>query len=92
MRVRIFALDVHIDPGNAVAIALFDVVDEIELPRIFEESRVGLDVGERVTDAAVLILERAEVGGHLRLVEVVAALELQLGQQLLARILGIADD
>ena len=62
LRVRILALDLDVDLAHAVAVAFLDVVDQIELAGLFEEPRVGLDVGEHVADAAVLVGHHVTVG------------------------------
>ena len=76
-------LMLNVDLADAVAVALGDVVDQVELARLFEKPGIGLDVGEHVADAAVLVLKRPHVGGHAGLIEVLVVLEFQVGQQFL---------
>ena len=53
----------------APLLAFVDVVHQLELARLFQEDRLGLDVGEDVALAAVDFLEQVDVGVHLGLLE-----------------------
>ena len=90
--VRIFALDDHVDLAHGVAGAFLEVVDQVEGGVFFEEAGVGRDFGEDVAHAAVLVLQRHHVGGHLGLVEIFAVFELQIGEQLPAAVFLVSFD
>ena len=82
-RVRVVAADLDVDAPDAIAVPFLDFVDQVELARLLEEARLGLDVGEDVADLAVLVLHAGNVLGQLRLIEEVAARELEILGQLL---------
>ena len=90
--VRMFAADADVDLAHAVPLSLIDVVDEVELTGFLEEPRIGPDVGEDEPTAAVDIADHAEVGIHLRLVEGLAAGELEFPGDELALELAVADE
>ena len=50
-------------------LAFLDVVHQLELARLFQEDRLGLDVGKHVALAAVQLFEPGDVGVHLVLLE-----------------------
>jgi len=70
--VGVVALDLDVDPADAEPVALVDVVDQIEAAGLVVVAGLGLNVGEDVADAAVLVLQRGQVVLHVRLVEVLA--------------------
>ena len=78
LRVRVLAFDLDVDAADAVAVAFLDVVDDVELARLFEEAVVGLDLGEDVALAAVLVAELLQIEVLLVLVERLVAEQLDL--------------
>ena len=90
--VGVLAPNPDIDLADPIALAFGDVVDEVELARLLEKPRVGLDVGEDEATAAVDVPDQAEVGIHLRLVEGLTALELEVPGEKLALELAVADE
>ena len=90
--VRMLAADADIDLAHAVPLPLLDVVDEIELTGFFQEPRIGPDVREDEAAAAVDVADHPEVGIHLRLIERLAAGELELPRDEFALELAVADE
>ena len=90
--VRMFSADADVDLADAIPLPLLDVVDEVQLAGLLEEPRIGPDVGEDEPAAAVDVADHAEVGVHLRLIERLAAGELELPRDELALELGVADE
>ncbi len=78
LRVRVLALDLDIDAADPIAGAFLDVVDDVELAGLFEKAVVGLDLGEHVAVAAVLVAELLQIEVLLVLVEELAAEQFQL--------------
>ena len=90
--VRMLAADADIDLAHAVPLPLLDVVDEVELTGFFEKPRIGPDIGEDEPAATVDVADHPEVGIHLRLVERLAAGELELPRDELALEFAVADE
>ena len=86
------AADADVDLAHAVPLSLLDVVDEVQLAGFFQKPRIGPDVGEDKTTAAVDIADHAEIRIHLRLVERLAAGELELPRNELALELAVSDE
>ena len=86
------AADADVDLAHAVPLSLLDVVDQVQLARLLEKSWVGLDVGEDKAAAAVDVADHAEVGIHLRLIERLAAGELEIPRDEFTLELAVADE
>ena len=88
---RIVAGNLHVDSTHAPAVPLLNVVDQVQRARLFQEAGIGFHVGEYVADRAVLVLDRGHVAGHLRLVEILIALQLQALAEISSGELRVSD-
>ena len=91
-RMGVLTADADIDLANPVALPFGDVEDEVEFPRLLEEAGIGADVGEHESAAAIDVADQAEVGIHLRLVERLAALQLEVAGEELPLELAVSDE
>ena len=91
-RVGMLAADADVDLTDPVALSLGDVVDEVELARLLEEPGIGANVGEHEPATTVDVADQPEIGIHLRLIEGLAALELQVAGEELVLELAVPDE
>ena len=90
--VGMLAADPDVDLSDPVALPLGDVVNEVELARLLEESGIGADVGEHEPAAAIDVANQPEIGIHLRLIKGLAALQLEVAGEELALELAVSDE
>ena len=90
--VRMLAPNLDVDLADPIPLPLGDVVDQVELARLLQEPGVGPDVGEHEAPAAVDVADHVQVGVHLRLVERLAPLELEIPLQELGLEPAVADE
>ena len=88
----VLAADVDVDLPHPVALPLVDAVHEVELARLLEEAWIGTDVGEDEPAATVDVADQPQVGVHLRLVERLAALQLEIAGEELALEAAVAQE